>query len=189
MADASFPFTAGAALDFDGFLQQPGSRFRLLTLKRHDFLVTEGAVCPYFCYVESGIIRHAIDVNGDDKTTYLALRRSVTSSLNSFLNGTPSRKSLQAITDARLWVVTLNDFRALLNEDVAFRDFYFGLLEKQLCLIDDYRLDLLTLTPEERYAKLLATEPKLLREIPLRHLSSFLGISDRHMSRIRKAHL
>jgi len=185
MADASFPFTAGAALHFEHFLTGKESRFRLLTLKRHDFLVKEGEVCPYFCYIESGIIRHAIDVNGDDKTTYLALRQSVTSSLNSFLNGTPSRKSMQALTEARVWVVTLPDFRSLLSEDVEFRHFYYSLIERQLCLIDDYRLDLLTLTPEERYAKLLASEPRLLREIPLRHLASFLGISDRHMSRIR----
>ncbi len=53
-------------------------------------------------------------------------------------------------------------------------------------LIDDYRIDLLTLTPEERYKKLLATEPKLLQEVPLHYLASFLGISNRHMSRIRK---
>ena len=35
-------------------------------------------------------------------------------------------------------------------------------------------------------ARALATEPKLLQEVPLHYLSSFLGISSRHMSRIRK---
>lgn len=60
------------------------------------------------------------------------------------------------------------------------------LTEKQICLIDDYRIDLLILTPEERYQKLLATEPSLLQEVPLDYLASFLGISSRHMSRIRK---
>ena len=65
---------------------------------------------------------------------------------------------------------------------------YLGLSqgEKQICLIDDYRIDLLTLTPEERYKKLLTNEPKLLQEVPLHYLASFLGISSRHMSRIRK---
>ncbi len=61
-----------------------------------------------------------------------------------------------------------------------------SLLENQIFLIDDYRIDLLALTPEERYQKLLHNEPKLLQEVPLHYLASFLGISTRHMSRIRK---
>ena len=77
-------------------------------------------------------------------------------------------------------------FKDLIENNKAFHQFYYNVIEKQICLIDDYRIDLLTLTPEERYKKLLATEPKLLQEVPLHYLSSFLGISSRHMSRIRK---
>lgn len=185
--DFPFPFTPGGTLHFEAFLQREGHGFRQVTLKRNEYLVREGEVCASFCYVESGILQHAIVVEGEEKTTYLALRQSVTSSLNSFLNGTPSRKSIKAIADATLWVIDRSAFRALLEKDADFRSFYYNLIEKQLCLIDEYRIDLLTLTPEERYRKLLATEPTLLLEIPLHYLSSFLGISDRHMSRIRKS--
>lgn len=160
--------------------------FSPLPLKKNDFLVREGEICPYFCYIESGILQHAIEVDGEEKTTYLALRNSVTSSLNSFLFGTPSRKNIKAISDCDLWVVDLKTFRNLIDNNVAFHKFYYNLIEKQLCLIDDYRIDLLTLTPEERYKKLLATEPNLLQQVPLHYLASFLGISSRHMSRIRK---
>lgn len=184
--DFPYPFTAGGTLRFDEFLHKDGSPFRQIELKRNDYLVKEGSVCPYFCYVESGILQHAIAVSGEEKTTYLALRHSITSSLNSFLNGTPSRKSIKAIADTKLWIIDLASFRKLLADDSDFGAFYHHLIEKQLCLIDDYRIDLLTLTPEERYQKLLLTEPKLLLEIPLHYLASFLGISDRHMSRIRK---
>jgi len=160
--------------------------FSPLPLKKNDFFVREGEICPYFCYIESGILQHAIEVDGEEKTTYLALRNSVTSSLNSFLFGTPSRKNIKAISDCDLWVVDLKTFRNLIDNNVAFHKFYYNLIEKQLCLIDDYRIDLLTLTPEERYKKLLATEPNLLQQVPLHYLASFLGISSRHMSRIRK---
>ncbi len=160
--------------------------FTLLSLKKNEFLVKEGQVCPYFCYLESGILQHAIDVSGEEKTTYLALRNSVTSSLNSFLNLTPSRKSVKALVDTKLWIVDLKTFKHLIATNEAFHQFYYKVIEKQICLIDDYRIDLLTLTPEERYHKLLVTEPKLLQEVPLHYLASFLGISTRHMSRIRK---
>ena len=160
--------------------------FKLKILRKNEFLVREGEICSYFCCIESGILQHAISRYGEEKTTYLALRNSVTSSLNSFLFGKPSRKNVKAISDCRLWVIDLQGFKNLIEHNAAFHQFYYNLIEKQLCLIDDYRIDLLTLSPEERYYKLLATEPKLLQEVPLHYLSSFLGISSRHMSRIRK---
>ncbi len=167
-------------------LQQIGVVFSRMPLKKNRYLVEEGGVCPYFCYLESGILQHSITVSGSEKTTYLALRNSVTTSLYSFLLKKPSRKDVKAISDCVLWVVNLEDFQKLLAENPVFKQFYYQLLERQICLIDDYRIDLLTLTPEERYQKLLATEPKLLQEVPLHYLASFLGISQRHMSRIRK---
>ena len=160
--------------------------FQFLKLKKTDYFVKEGEICTYFCFVESGILQHSIDVLDEEKTTYLALRNSFTSSLYSFLNKTLSRKNIKALVDSELWVVDLKTFKNLIENNSAFHKFYYNLIEKQICLIDDYRIDLLTLTPEERYKKLLLTEPKLLQEVPLHYLASFLGISTRHMSRIRK---
>jgi CRP-like cAMP-binding protein len=160
--------------------------FKSLDLKKNDFLVKEGEVCPYFCYIESGILQHAILVNDEEKTTYLALRNTVTTSLNSFLFEKPSRKSIKAIFDCKLWVLDFQTFQEIIKTNKAFHQFYYNLIEKQICLIDDYRIDLLTLMPEERYKKLLVTEPHLIQQVPLHYLASFLGISTRHMSRIRK---
>ena len=161
-------------------------KFQVLDLKKNDYFVKESEICQHFCFVESGILQHSIEVLDEEKTTYLALRNSVTSSLSSFLFGKPSRKNIKAIADCKLWIVNLKTFKDLIENNKAFHQFYYNVIEKQICLIDDYRIDLLTLTPEERYKKLLTTEPKLLQEVPLHYLSSFLGISSRHMSRIRK---
>lgn len=162
------------------------SCFELLNLKKNEFLVQEGEPCSYFCFVESGILQHEIVINDEEITTYLALRNTFTTSLNSYLNKEPSRKSIKALFDCSLWVLDLDTFRKLMTSNTAFHQFYFNLIEKQICLIDDYRIDLLTLTPEERYKKLLTTEPLLIQQVPLHYLASFLGISSRHMSRIRK---
>jgi CRP-like cAMP-binding protein len=166
-------------------IEEAVKAFKSVVLKKNEYLVQENQVCTQFCFLESGILQHAISVAGEEKTTYLALRNSVTSSLSSFLNQTPSRKSIKALADTNLWIVNLETFKDLITRNEAFSQFYHNLIEKQICLIDDYRIDLLTLTPEERYNKLLLTEPKLLQEVPLHYLASFLGISTRHMSRIR----
>lgn len=172
--------------DFDAIASNIIRKFTVLELNKNDYFVKEAAVCNHFCFVESGILQHAIMVQDEEKTTYLALQNSVTSSLQSFLHQVPSRKSIKALTASKLWVIDLHTFKELSQTIPAFHQFYHSLIEKQICLIDDYRIDLLTLTPEERYQKLHQNEPKLLQEIPLHYLASFLGISTRNMSRIRK---
>lgn len=167
-------------------LQMAQTCFKPLFLKKNDYFVKEGDICSLFCFIESGILQHAVTLESEEKTTYLSLTNTVTSSLQSFLNQSVSRKSIKALTDSHLWVIDLPTFRELTTQNTAFHQFYFYLIERQICLIDDYRIDLLALTPEERYRKILASEPHLLQEVPLHYLASFLGISSRHMSRIRK---
>jgi len=170
----------------DDYLPEIINSFSSLTLKKNDFFVEEGAVCTYFGFVESGILQHSSIVLGEDKTTYIALKNSCVAALKSFLKKTSSRKNIKALSDCKLWVVDCDAFNTLVNKNKAFHTFYFNLIENQIFLIDDYRIDLLILTPEERYHKLLVNESNLLQEVPLHYLASFLGISSRHMSRIRK---
>ena len=167
-------------------LSEITDHFSFLKLKKNEFLVKEGSICKHFCFIETGILQHAIMVEGVEKTTYLGLKNSATTALNSFKNKLPSRKNIKALSDCNLWVLSINDFKKLLEKNDTFKLFYYNLIENQILLIDDYRIDLLTLSPEERYLKLLENEPTLIKQVPLQYLSSFLGISLRHMSRVRK---
>ena len=160
--------------------------FSFTKLKKNHFFAEEGKTCNYFCFIESGILQHSITVLGEEKTTYVALKNSCTTALKSFKDQTSSRKNIKALSDCELWILDWKTFNKLLKSNDAFKTFYHNLIENQILLIDDYRIDLLTITPEERYKKLLANEPILLQQVPLHYLASFLGISSRHMSRIRK---
>jgi CRP-like cAMP-binding protein len=41
-------------------------------------------------------------------------------------------------------------------------------------------------TAEQRYAHLLESNPEILQNAPLKHIASYLGITDTSLSRIRK---
>ncbi|MCF2874908.1 MULTISPECIES: Crp/Fnr family transcriptional regulator [unclassified Tenacibaculum] len=170
----------------NSFVPEIVKHFSLKTLTKNEYFVEEGKICKHFCFIESGVLQHAIQVSNEEKTTYLGLKNTCTTSLKSFLQQTPSRKNIKALSDCNLWVISVTNFKLLLKNNKGFHQFYFNLIENQIFLIDDYRINLLTLTPEERYQKLLLNEPILLQKVPLQYLASFLGISTRHMSRIRK---
>ncbi len=42
------------------------------------------------------------------------------------------------------------------------------------------------LTAEERYHKFLKLNPTIIQHVPLSYIASFLGITQRHLSRLRK---
>ncbi len=46
---------------------------------------------------------------------------------------------------------------------------------------------LLTMTAQERYIYLLETNPKLLDNVKLEHIATYLGITPQSLSRIRRA--
>lgn len=48
------------------------------------------------------------------------------------------------------------------------------------------QIDLLTLTAEERYLKLLERQPEIVQRTPQKHIASYLGITPESFSRIRK---
>ena len=47
-------------------------------------------------------------------------------------------------------------------------------------------LSMITDSAQKRYLDLLANHPQILQEAPLKHVASYLGITDTSLSRIRK---
>jgi CRP-like cAMP-binding protein len=162
------------------------SAFKPKELQKGDFFVKAEKVSKMLAFLESGQLQYySIDSNGDERTTYISLPNTFVASLLSFLNEVPARENIRALTQANIWTISKEDLQLLRNEVPGFKDFYIGLLEWQICCIDKGKFDLITLTAEERYEKLLREEPELLQQVPLQYIASMLGITPRHLSRLR----
>ena len=163
------------------------SAFEFKSFKRDEYFVEEGKLGLTLGFIEEGLFQYYILVNGNEKTTYVAQKNGFLASLVSFLNEVPAKENIRVISPtASLWVIPKNELKKLIAEIPGFKDFYIGLLEYQVCCIDESRLGFISLKGEERYEKMLRTEPELLKNIPLHYLSSIIGVTPRHMSRIRK---
>ena len=162
------------------------SVFKPRELKKGDFFVETERVSKMLAFLESGQLQYySIDANGDERTTYISLPHTFVASLLSFLNEIPARENNRALTYAKIWTISKDELTNLKNEIPRFKDFYIGLLEWQICCIDKGKFDLITLTAEQRYEKLLREEPDLLQQVPLQYIASMLGMTPRHLSRLR----
>ena len=174
------------ALGFAGDdLEKILNAFELQTFKKNDFIVEEGKTSRYMGFIETGMFQYYVIQDGEERTNYVSIENTFFASVLSFITETPSLENVKALVDGSINMISKTNLKMLLNEIPAFKDFYIGLLEVTLCGIDASRYDLIVLTAEQRYEKMLINEPHLLQQIPLQHLASMLGVTPRHLSRIR----
>ncbi len=166
--------------------QKIASRFKRRLFQKGEYFVQEGKISLQLGFLEAGQFQYySITNQGDERTTYISLPNTFVASLLSFLNEIPARENIRALTESILWIISKDDLTHLKNEVPSFKDFYIRILEWQICCIDKDRFDLIALTAEERYEKLLKEEPALLQQVPLQYIASMLGVTPRHLSRLR----
>ena len=165
--------------------ERVSDQFERKIISKGDFFVQEGKTSKHLGFVERGFLQYYVNIDGEEKTTYSVGENQFVASLVSFLKQIPARENIRAVVDSVVWIIDKSRFTQLQNEIPALKTFYIGLLEWQICCIDESRLDAIMLTAQERYLKMLEKEPSLIRQIPLQYLSSILGITPRHLSRIR----
>ncbi|MEI6409991.1 MAG: Crp/Fnr family transcriptional regulator [Bacteroidota bacterium] len=161
------------------------SAFSVRNYAKNAFFVEEGKTSQYLGFVERGMFQYYVLKDGEEITSYVSIENTYVSSLLSFISQTPAREYVRALSDAQLSVISRSALKTLAEEIPAFKDFYIKLLEGAICGIDSSRQDLIILSAEQRYEKMLRQEPHLLQQIPLQYLASILGVTPRHLSRIR----
>lgn len=164
-------------------ISQIAEAFKCKEIKKGDYFVEEGKTSKYLAFINKGLFQYFYLKDGKEITTYVTGENTFLASLTSFYKKKPSREYVRALADAELWVINYDDLATLKASNEAFRTFYIAAMED--VMVDESRSNLITLNAEERYATLMRDEPALLQQIPLQYLASILGVTPRHLSRIR----
>ena len=104
----------------------------------------------------------------------------------SFIKKVPAKFSVLSVSNITCRLISFEDLENLYDQIPNLKDIAYDMLLNGFINISDRLESLLTLTPEQRYLKLLNENPKLLHEIPLKMIASYLGVTDVGLSRIRK---
>ena len=167
--------------------EQIAATFSSREIKKNEYLSKEGRVYNDYFFLESGFIRaFAYDTEGNDVTTNFYSSGQVVFEVSSFFNRTISRENFQAVVDAEGWYITYDQLNHLFHSMHEFRDFGRSILVKGFSSLKTRMLSMITETAEQRYDTLLKTNPEVFQHAALKHIASYLGITDTSLSRIRK---
>ena len=128
----------------------------------------------------------AHNTEGDDVTTNFYSGNHVVFEVSSFFNRTISKENIQALTESEGWFITYEQLNKLFHALPEFREFGRHILVTGFASIKTRMLSIITDTAEERYERLLKTNPEIFQHAPLKYIASYLGVTDTSLSRIRK---
>ncbi len=153
---------------------------------KNDFLLRAGRVSGYF-YLSEGFMRaYTHDPDGTEITTYFYPKDRVVFEATSFFLGIPSTESIQAVSACKGYYTTFDKLNELFHSVPEFREFGRAMLVREFTAYKQRTLVMINKSAEERYAELITTNKEIFQFAQLRHIASYLGITDTSLSRIRR---
>ncbi|WP_435133489.1 Crp/Fnr family transcriptional regulator [Formosa sp. A9] len=162
------------------------SKLKKSEYKKKTTLLKIGETETHLSFIEKGSIRLFIPKTDNDLTFGFCFKDQFMSAYDSFLTQKPSTYQTETLTETTLWKITFNDLQDIYKTTKA-GDIIGRLAAENLFLLKAKREQaLLNDTAEERYLNLFTEQPHLIKEIPLKYLASYIGITPQALSRIRK---
>lgn len=160
--------------------------FRPLSCEKNTMLEKEGKVPEFLYFINSGFVRVFYWEDGKQITTHINCPPGFITSFNSFISVTPAPDNVECVTDCELLKITKEDLEWLYQRSTQWALFGKIIYEKSLAYNETRTKEMIGLSAEQRYLKLLESQPEIIRQVPLQYISSYLGIEPQSLSRIRK---
>jgi CRP-like cAMP-binding protein len=162
-------------------------KFQYKEIAKNDFLLKEGKIPNETYFLLEGYIRsYTLDTEGTEVTTMLYGNSAFATDFVSFFKRQATKENLQALTDCTLWYLTYEEVQVNFHTIPEFREWGRSLLLSNYSTLKDRMLGMIQLTAEQRYLNLIASQPEIFQNVPLKMIASYLGITDTSLSRIRK---
>ncbi len=161
-----------------------------LNVKTGKNLVGYGDKCSHIYLVLKGgfVMQLLREADGSERTInfYLTEFQSFMTVPQSFFRDVPSNCKLTAIKNSDVLAFPKHDLLPLLERSQAIRDFYQNQLINALLSELDFRMKLLSLSPQRIYQLLISDYQVLVQNVSSRHIANFIGISPEWLSNLKR---
>lgn len=160
--------------------------FTMLTFKKGSVIIEADKLSGDMFFIESGIIRmFYIDADGNEVTQCFGVQGDFFASMHSYYNNEPAFISVEALSEIVVYSISHDTIEELCSSNVQIANWMRKVcLEQLFCLEKRCKV----FGKEEaisRYVKLIKTRPQIVKEVSLKHIASYLGITQQSLSRIR----
>ena len=160
--------------------------FEEMHFSKNEYILKQGRVSDYY-YLSEGFIRaFTFDPNGNEITTFFYPQGRVAFEAASFFLRQPSSENLQALTTCTVYTTSFEKLNLLFHSVPEFREFARAMLVNEFVAYKQRTFSMINKSAEDRYSNLITNNKEILQYAQLKHIASYLGITDTSLSRIRK---
>ena len=158
------------------------------TIKKGDFFIKQDEICTKLSFVNFGIFRSFYYSNNDEEITYcFTFPNTLLVAYSSFITQNKSEENLQALTDSEIISISKKELENLAESNNKWLNFLKIIAEKEYVELEKWIFNHQKSNAQKRYVDLIHNYPQFVQQIPLHYIASYLGITQRHLSRIRAA--
>lgn len=162
-------------------------RGELKSFKKKEYFLYQNNNPSYIGYIKSGMFRTIrCDSQGNEHIVGYAFQNEYAGSYTSCLQQIPSLVSIQAITDAKVYILSFDAISAFWKTNIETERMGRFVAENMFAQFYIRYLSLQCENAEQRYIALLKRCPNLPQHITLKEIASFLGVTPETVSHIRR---
>lgn len=155
-----------------------------LSLKKNAVLQDIGQTCRTLYFIKKGLARIYYYKDGNDITEHFAFENEIVVRVESLFRGKPSSKGIQMLEDSEVIAINATQLFQLYDKHPDIERLFRLIFENEHIKTLQRLESLQFHNATERYAE-LSKKTETLQRIPLKHIASYLGITQVSLSRIR----
>ncbi len=136
-------------------------------------------------FIESGLTRSYVLTDGKETTTWFSKEGDWTYGSLDFLKNKAGFEYVQTLEETVAYSIPIDTLNELFRTNIELANWARISHQDAFLLLQDLRIERLTLSAKERYEKLLRDFPGLYNRVNLGYISSYLGVTLPTLSKIR----
>ncbi|MDR2036472.1 MAG: Crp/Fnr family transcriptional regulator [Bacteroidales bacterium] len=158
---------------------------RTLHFPKGSVVIGEGKIDDSIYFIRKGIWRAHIVNDGEVYTLWFAVPGETIFSSWGYIKGLPSRFTISASSDSVVLELKKNTVQQLTEMSPAILKWLQELYVDVLLSTDDLLVDISSPKAEKRYLAFMKKMPEIFRNVPLKEVAGFIGVTPQSLSRIR----
>jgi len=166
------------------------SRCTYGSFKKKDILRAEGELVQEIYFLINGILRLCItDDDGQIHTTHFAVENQFIADYTALITGLPAKYSLEALEDSEIVILPKSALDWFYKEVEEGEKLGRLIWDDYFIYLDNRIQHMYTLSAKARYDIMQSIFPNIHQRVPQHMIASYIGISNVHLSRIKKEQL
>ncbi|NJK83407.1 MAG: Crp/Fnr family transcriptional regulator [Saprospiraceae bacterium] len=160
------------------------AQLKPIELNKGGFLLRAGQVCKQYYFIERGSVRLYYYKGDNDFTVWIGTAGQIFTDLESYLSQTESRIYFEAIEKSTVYVISKQNSDQLALKNNAYNTLLRKTVEIAFVNLSRNVISFQSEEAAERYER-VEKEKNWLSRYPLRYISSFIGVTQSSLSRLR----